>query len=143
MASYNKVILIGNLTRDVELKHTPKGTAIANLSLAVNREWKDPTSGEKKTDVCYIECKSFGKQAEVLAQYLTKGNPLMIEGRLNLDTWDDKATGARRSKLGVIIESFQFIGGKSDAKPIAISPVTNAPAQPNLPVGDDDDFPPF
>lgn len=141
MASYNKVILIGNLTRDVELRHTAKGTAIANLSLAVNREWKDPNSGEKRTDVCYIECKSFGKQAEVLAQYLAKGNPLMLEGRLNLESWEDKNTGSKRSKLGVIIESFQFIGVKSDAKPGTSAPAPKPAAEPEIPVDSDDDVP--
>jgi len=137
MTSYNKVILIGNLTRDVELKHTPKGTAFANLSLAVNRQWKDPNSGENKTDVCYVECKSFGKQAEVLAQYLAKGNPLMVEGRLRLESWEDRATGAKRSKLVVIIEAFQFIGVKTDAKPKTSSPA----AESNGP--DDGDDVPF
>jgi len=117
MASYNKVILCGNLTRDPELKYTPKGTAIARLGLAVNRKWKTE-SGEQKEEVTFVDVDAFGKTAETLAQYLKKGRPILVEGRLKLDQWDDKQSGQKRSKLGVVLESFSFMdskGEKSDA----------------------------
>jgi single-strand DNA-binding protein len=110
MAGYNKVILIGNLTRDPELRYTPKGVAIAKIGLAVNRTWKSE-SGEQKEEVTFIDVDAFGRQAETLAQYMKKGSPLMVEGRLKLDQWDDKQTGQKRSKMGVTLEGFQFLGG--------------------------------
>jgi len=113
MASFNKVILIGNLTREPELKFLPKGTAICNISMAVNRRWKNEV-GEEKEDVYFADCKSFGKQAEVLAQYVKKGHPLMIEGRLSREEWEDKQTGAKRTATRIIIEQFQFLRGKDD-----------------------------
>jgi single-strand DNA-binding protein len=113
MANYNKVILIGNLTRDPELRYTPKGTAVAKIGVAVNRSWKTET-GETKEEVTFVDVDSFGRQAETLGQYMKKGRPIMIEGRLRLDTWDDKQSGQKRSKLGVVMESFQFLdyGGR-------------------------------
>src|ERR1700747_585551 len=110
MASFNKVILAGNLTRDPELRYTPKGTAIARIGLAVNRTWKTET-GESKEEVTFIDVDAFPRQAETLAQYLKKGSPRMVEGRLKLDQWDDKQTGQKRSRLGVVLEGFQFLGG--------------------------------
>src|SRR5438445_4821409 len=110
MAGYNKVILIGNLTRDPELRYTAQGVAIAKIGLAVNRTWRTE-SGETKEDVTFIDVDAFRKQAETLAQYLKKGSPLMVEGRLKLDQWDDKQTGQKRSRLGVVLEGFQFLGG--------------------------------
>jgi len=140
MASFNKVILIGNLTREPELKFLPKGTAICNISMAVNRRWKNE-AGEEKEDVYFADCKSFGKQAEVLAQYLKKGHPLMIEGRLSREEWDDKQTGAKRTATRIIIEQFQFLRGKDDGGEPAQrrQPATAAPAaKPDL---DADDLP--
>lgn len=110
MASFNKVILIGNLTRDPELRYTPKGMAIAKIGLAINRTWRNE-AGETKEEVTFVDVDAFGRQAETLGQYMKKGSPLMIEGRLKLDQWDDKQTGQKRSKLGVIVEGFQFLGG--------------------------------
>jgi single-strand DNA-binding protein len=110
MSSFNKSILLGNLTRDPSLKYTPKGTAVCQISLAVNRKWKSET-GEMKEEVSFIDCEAFGKTAETIGQYCKKGRPLLVEGRLRQDTWQDKASGQNRSKLKVIIESFQFIGG--------------------------------
>src|SRR5580698_583140 len=110
MPGYNKVILIGNLTRDPELRYTPKGVAIAKIGLAVNRTWKNET-GESKEEVTFVDVDAFRRQAETLAQYLKKGSPLMVEGRLKLDQWDDKQTGQKRSRLGVVLEGFQFLGG--------------------------------
>ena len=113
MASFNKVILAGNLTRDPELRYTPKGTAIAKLSLAVNRRWTGE-DGQTREEVTYVDIDAFGKQAEVISQYLRKGGGLLVEGRLKLDQWDDKQTGQKRSRLGVTLESFTFIGGRPE-----------------------------
>jgi single-strand DNA-binding protein len=108
MASFNKVILAGNLTRDPELRYTPKGTAIAKIGLAINRTWKNE-AGDVKEEVTFVDVDSFGRQAEVIAQYFKKGRPILIEGRLRLDQWDDKQTGQKRSKLGVVLEGFSFV----------------------------------
>ena len=108
MASYNKVILAGNLTRDPELKYTPSGMAIAKIGLAMNRKWKTET-GEMKEEVTFVDVDAFGRQAETIGQYLKRGRPILIEGRLKLDQWDDKQTGQKRSRLGVVCESFQFL----------------------------------
>jgi len=115
MASFNKVILIGNLTRDVELKYLPKGTPVCNLSMAVNRRWKTE-AGEEKEDVYFAECKAFGKQAETLAQYVKKGHPLLVEGRLTREEWDDKKTGDKRSTTRIMIETFQFLKGRDEGE---------------------------
>ena len=111
MANLNKVMLIGNLTRDPELRHTPKGTAVAELGLAINRVWRDE-QGQKQEDTTFVDVTLWGRQAEVAQQYLTKGSPCYIAGRLNLDTWDDKATGQKRSKLKVVGETLQLLGAK-------------------------------
>src|SRR5260370_39665415 len=108
MANFNKVILIGNLTRDPELRYTPKGTAIAKIGLAINRSWKTET-GETKEEVTFVDVDSFGRTAEVIAQYLKKGRPILMEGRLKLDQWEDKNTHQKQSKLKVVLESFQFL----------------------------------
>src|SRR5216683_1651679 len=115
MASFNRVILMGNLTRDPELRYTPKGMAIAKLGLAVNRTWRTET-GETKEEVTFVDIDSFGKQAETIAQYLKKGSPLLMEGRLRLDQWDDKQTGQKRSRLGVVLEGFKFLDGGNRAE---------------------------
>ena len=109
MPSFNKTILVGNLTRDPETRYTPKGTAICQIGLAINRSWKTE-SGEKKEDVVFIDCKAFGKSAETLAQYTRKGRPLLIEGRLDVEEWEDKTSKEKRRKTVVIVESFQFLG---------------------------------
>src|ERR1700758_3123493 len=109
MANYNKVILVGNLTRDPELRYTPKGMAIAKVGLAVNRNWTSE-SGEKKEEVTFVDVDIFGRTAENVAQYMKKGRPILIEGRLRLEQWDDKQTGQKRSKLGVVGEVVQFLG---------------------------------
>src|SRR5215471_154648 len=109
MASFNKVILVGNLTRDPELRYTPKGMAIAKVGLAVNRVWTNE-AGEKKEEVTFVDIDIFGRTAENVSQYMRKGSPILIEGRLRLDQWDDKQTGQKRSKLGVVAETVQFLG---------------------------------
>lgn len=116
MASLNKIMLIGNLTRDPETKFTAKGTAITDIGLAVNRVWT-PEGGEKREEVTFIDITFWGRQAEVIAEYGKKGKPLYVEGRLTLDSWDDKETGKKRTKLKVTGENFQFVGGKSDGEP--------------------------
>lgn len=113
MANYNKVILMGNLTRDPELRYTPKGTPIVRFGLAVNRNWKDE-NGQPGGEVLFVDVDAFGSQAEVINQYLRKGNPLFLEGRLKLDTWEDKQTGQRRSRMSVVLEAFQFVGSRQD-----------------------------
>ena len=110
MASFNKVILLGNLTRDPELRYTPKGQAVARLGLAVNRKYTTE-AGEAREEVTFIDIDAWGKQAEVIGQYLKKGRALFVEGRLKLDQWDDKNTGQKVSKLKVVLESFQFVDG--------------------------------
>ena len=110
MSSFNKVILLGNLTRDPEIRTTQSGLSIAKLGLAVNRRFSTK-DGEKKEETTFVDIDAFGKQAEVLGQHAAKGTALMVEGRLRLDTWQDKESGQNRSKLGVVLENFQFVGG--------------------------------
>ena len=114
MASFNKVILVGNLTRDPELRYTPKGTAIAKIGLAVNRVWTNE-AGEKKEEVTFVDVDVFGRTAENVGQYMRKGRPILVEGRLRLDQWDDKQTGQKKSKLGVVAETVQFLGSAPGA----------------------------
>lgn len=115
MASFNKVILAGNLTRDPELRYTPKGTAVTRITLAVNRNYSTET-GEKKEEVSFVDVDVWGRQAEVISQYMRKGRALLVEGRLKQDTWEDKNTHQKQSKLKVVLEGFTFIDGKgSDA----------------------------
>lgn len=154
MASYNKVILVGNLTRDPELRYTPKGMAIAKLGLAVNRVWRTE-SGETREEVTFVDVDAFSKQAETIAQYMKKGSPILIEGRLRLDTWDDKQTGQKRSKLGVVVEGFQFLGGGTRtegatdtarsrapaAATTAAAPAAAAEIPAEVPAPEDDDVP--
>src|SRR5438445_8196367 len=108
MASFNRVILAGNLTRDPELRYTPKGLAITKIGLAINRTWKNET-GETKEEVTFVDVDAFGRTAEIIAQYLKKGRPILMEGRLRYQTWDDKQTNQKRSKLGVVLDHFQFM----------------------------------
>ncbi|MEA3209236.1 MAG: single-strand DNA-binding protein [Chthoniobacter sp.] len=114
MANLNKVMLIGNLTRDPEIKYTPKGTAIADIGLAVNRNYTTE-SGEKREEVTFIDVTLWGRVAEIVGEYCKKGRPLFVEGRLQLDTWDDKATGQKRSKLKVVGENIQLLGSREGA----------------------------
>src|ERR1043165_6407432 len=107
MANVNKVILIGNLTRDPELKYLPSQTPVAEFGLAVNRTWTGQ-DGVKKEEVTFVDCSAFGKQAELLSKYKKKGDPLFVEGRLKLDQWEGQ-DGSKRSKTRVVIENFQFL----------------------------------
>jgi single-strand DNA-binding protein len=128
MASYNKVLLMGNLTRDPEVRYTPKGTAIANIGLAVNRVYSTE-GGEQKEEVTFIDIEVWGRQAETVGQYLAKGRPVFVEGRLKLDSWEDKESGQKRQKLKVVAERVQFLGaprGSAEFKDQA--PTDEAPA---------------
>jgi single-strand DNA-binding protein len=113
MANYNKVILLGNLTRDIEMRYTPSNLAIAKMGLAVNRRFRTQ-DGENREETTFVDCEAFGRQAEVMNQYLSKGRPVLIEGRLRLDQWEDKQSGQNRSKLLVVVENFQFVGGRGE-----------------------------
>jgi single-strand DNA-binding protein len=111
MASFNKVILLGNVTRDPEIRYTPKGTAVTELGMAVNRVYTTD-GGEKREEVTFIDVTLWGRTAEIAGEYLKKGRPVLIEGRLQLDTWDDKQSGQKRSKLKVVADGLQLIGGR-------------------------------
>jgi single-strand DNA-binding protein len=156
MASFNKVILAGNLTRDPELRYTPKGTAIARIGMAINRTWKTET-GETKEEVTFVDVDAFGRQAEVIAQYMKKGRPLLIEGRLKLDQWEDKTTHQKQSKLRVVLDGFSFIDsrapdgggpGVESTRPRQAAPAPTAapstaaePAEAEAPAAEEDDVP--
>jgi single-strand DNA-binding protein len=111
MASFNKVLLMGNLTRDPQLKYLPSQTAVAEFGIACNRRFKS-AQGEDREEVTFVDCAAFGKTGELINQYFTKGKPIFIEGRLKLDQWEDKQGGGKRSKMSVVVENFQFVGGR-------------------------------
>ena len=113
-ASLNKVLLIGNLTRDPELKHTAGNQALANFGIAVNRRFRT-ASGENREEVAFIDCEAWGRTAENIGKFFAKGRPIFIEGRLKLDTWEDRKDGSKRSKLKVVVENFQFVDSKKDS----------------------------
>jgi single-strand DNA-binding protein len=145
MANYNKVMLMGNLTRDPELRYTPKGTAIARLGIAVNRRWTSE-NGEQREETTFVDVDAFGRQAETLGQYMKKGRPIFIEGRLRLDSWEDKNTGQKRNKLGVVLEGFQFLGSGPGRGEDAGDPPPSRHAAPtsqsaNTPPPEEDDVP--
>lgn len=156
MAYLNKVFLIGNLTRDPELRVTPKGTAICSFGLAVNRQYRDE-SGTARDETTFVDIEAWGKQGELVSKYLTKGSPCMVEGRLRLDSWEDKNSGQKRSKLKVVLDNVQFLsrgpgggagspsgdmGGESDDQPRPSAPPRSmnrpAPAPEPGPSLDDD-----
>lgn len=151
MASFNKVILAGNLTRDPELRYMPNGKAIAKIGLAVSRTWTND-AGEKKEDVAFIDVDAFGRQAEVIGQYFKKGRPILLEGRLKLDQWEDKNTHQKQSKLKVVLESFSFIdsnrteGGGAPAeaprnRPTPPPAAEDSPTDASTPAPAEDDVP--
>jgi single-strand DNA-binding protein len=153
MANVNKVILIGNVTRDPEIKYTPKGTAVTELGLAINRFIPASDGNEKREETTFIDVTLWGRQAEVASEYARKGRPVYIEGRLQLDSWDDKESGKKRTKLRVVGENLQLLGsregsggggsrgGDEDAPPPRPrsgggAPASRPPAEP-----EDDDIP--
>lgn len=113
MAGYNRVILMGNMTRDPQLRYLPSNTAVCEFGLAVNRKWRD-RDGNQKEDVCFVEISAFGRQGETIQQYMTKGRPILIEGRLRFDSWTGQ-DGQKRSKLSVVADTFQFVGSRGDS----------------------------
>ncbi len=114
MASFNKVILMGNLTRDPEVRYTTGGSAVCDISLAVSYNWTDRRTNERKEEVSFIDVTLFGRTAEIAGEYLAKGRPVLIEGRLQQDRWDDKETGQKRSKIKVVADSMQLLGSRPD-----------------------------
>jgi single-strand DNA-binding protein len=142
MANYNKVILIGNLTRDPQMSYLPSQTPVTEIGLAVNRRWRGQ-DGQQREETCFVDCRAYGRQAELLNQYMRKGRPLLVEGRLQLDRWEDR-DGQKRSKHRVFIERFQFLGdggraagGDDEAPQAGRAPATRAPATrtPGAPTG--------
>jgi single-strand DNA-binding protein len=109
MANFNKVLLMGNLTRDPQLSYLPSQTAVVDFGLAVNRRWTGQ-DGSQREDTCFVDCRAFGKQAETFNKYMSKGKPVFIEGRLTYDTWTAQ-DGSKKSRLRVTVENFQFLGG--------------------------------
>jgi single-strand DNA-binding protein len=140
MASFNKVILVGNLTRDIDLRHTPGGSAVAELGMAVNRSWFDKATDSRKEETTFVDVTLWGRTAEVASEYLNKGRSVLIEGRLQLDQWEDKESGQKRSKLKVVGENMTMLGGKGGGES---RPQTQAEAFYNQPAGDssNDDVP--
>ena len=116
MASFNKVILMGNLTRDPQVRYIPSGTAVADIGLAVNRVWFDKQTQQKREEVTFVDVVLWGRQAEVAGEYLSKGRSVLIEGRLQLDTWQDKETGQNRSKMRVVCENMTMVGGRPEGQ---------------------------
>jgi len=112
MASFNKVILLGNLTRDPQLRYLPSNTAVCEFGLATNRRWKD-RDGNQKEEVCFVDVSAFGRQAETINQYLTKGRSILVDGHLRFESWTGQ-DGQKRSKLSVVVDTFQFVGGRAD-----------------------------
>ena len=156
MASYNKVILMGNLTRDPEMKYIPSGTAVTNFGLAMNERYTDRQTGEQRENTCFVDIEAWGRQAEIANEYLSKGRPVFIEGALKFDSWEAE-DGSRRSRLSVRAFRIQFIGGRSDgdemgggyadtqpaAAPTQSAPYQEAPAPEasSTPPSTDDDIP--
>ena len=150
MASFNKVILLGNLTRDPEVRYTPKGTAVTELGMAVNRVYT-AENGEKREETTFVDVTLWGRTAEIAGEYLRKGRPVFIEGRLQLDTWDDKQSGQKRSKLKVVGEGLQLLGAPRGAggggggdEESGGAPRSSRPAPPPKPSAsepDDDEIP--
>jgi single-strand DNA-binding protein len=115
MASFNKVLLMGNLTRDPQLRYLPNSqTAVCEFGLASNRKYKT-SSGEDREEVLFVDCTAWGRQGEVINQWCQKGKPIFVEGHLKLDTWEDKSGGGKRSKISVVVDNFQFLGGRDDS----------------------------
>ena len=169
MASFNKVILVGNLTKDPEVRYVPSGTAVGDLRMAVSRKYKG-SDGQEHEDTCFVSVTVWGRQAETCGEYLRKGSPLLVEGRLKMDEWEKE--GQKMSRLGVVAERVQFLGGGSGggsaprnqeftdrapqaappergpapsapapSAPAPTAPAPSAPAPPPAPVGDDDNLP--
>lgn len=151
MASYNRVILVGNLTRDPEVRYTPSGTAVTDLGIAVNRSWTDRQTNERREETTFVDVTVWGRQAEVAGEYLAKGRQVLIEGRLQMDQWEDRETGQKRSRLRVVAENMVMLGSRADAtqspsrRRQTAAPAddfyADAPQTPSNEPGQDDDIP--
>lgn len=144
--NYNRSIVGGYLARDPELKYTPKGTAVVDLGIGVNRSWVDQATNERKEEVTFVNCIAFAGVAETIAKHFRKGKPILVEGRLRVESWDDKQSGQKRSKMVVLVESFSFGGDKatgSESRPAAAAPRRPAIPPAELPPGTEDDDVPF
>ena len=159
MANFNRVILVGNLTRDPELRHIPSGTAVTDLGLAVNHSWTDRNSNQKNEETTFVDVTCWGRTAEIACEYLRKGRPVLIEGRLKMDEWDDRETGQKRTKLKVVCDNLQMLGSRSNGNsggggggnyesapqsaPSESAPFEPAPAAENSAANPPDDEVPF
>ena len=150
MASYNRVILMGNLTRDPEVKFLPSGTSVANFGLAMNERWTDRETGEQKEAPCFVDVEAWGRQAEIIGEHFTKGSPILLEGSLKYDSWEAE-DGTKRNRLRVRLQRFQFVGSRRDedegsggyaqTSPAA-APTAQAPTPPQgAPSSTEDDIP--
>ena len=137
MANVNKVILIGNVTRDIELKHTTKGTAVASASLALNRSFKTE-QGEKHDETTFVDVEFWGRVAEVVSEYVKKGSPLYVEGRLKQETWEDKESGGKRQRIKVVAENIQLLGSRGGQKKSEPVESAEGPVTRQLSSADDD-----
>lgn len=143
MKGFNKVVLMGNLTRDPETRTTPSGQSVTSFSLAVNRTWRG-NDGQQQEAVSYIDCTAWGKAGEIIAQYMSKGRALLVSGRLDQRSWDDKDSGQKRSKVEVVVEDFNFVdggqgGGNSEGGSSARS--SSSASKKSAPAADVDDQP--
>ena len=129
MASFNRVTLLGNLTRDPQLKQLVNAT-VAEFGMAVSRKFKSSQTGEEREEVCFVDCSAFGRSAEVINEYCRKGRSILVEGRLKYDTWDDKMGGGRRSKLSVVVENFQLLGSPREGEQRTLEEVVEKKEEP-------------
>jgi single-strand DNA-binding protein len=139
MANFNKVLLMGNLTRDPQLSYTPNQTPVVDFGMAMNRRWTGQ-DGSQRDETCFVDCRMFGKRAEVVNKYCKKGNPLFVEGRLTFDSWEAQ-DGSKRSKLRVTVENFEFIGGGGGSGGGSGGGFNRSGNQPSTPQASDDDIP--
>ena len=141
MPNFNQVLLIGNITRQPEIRYTPKGIAMTQITIAVNRKWKDVSTEEEKEVVTFVDCTAFGRIAEIIAETHKKGDPIFVAGRLRTESWEDKQSGQKRSKLSVILDSFQFIKPYEESVTSPVRPQGPSTPEPQLelPPSDDDD----
>lgn len=138
MANFNKVILAGNLTRDPQLSYLPSNTPVCEFGLAINRKWKSQ-DGQAREEVCFVDCRCFGRGAETINQYMKKGQPLLVDGRLRFEQWESKE-GQKRSRLSVVVENFQFLGGRREGP--AEAPAGARGGARQAAQGTDEDVPP-
>ncbi|MCG8409450.1 MAG: single-stranded DNA-binding protein [Phycisphaerales bacterium] len=142
MASFNKVILAGNLTRDPQLSMLPSNTPVCEFGMAINRKWRDQRTNEMREDVCFVDLRIFGRRAEVLNQYMSKGRPLLVEGHLRFDQWEGK-DGGKRSKLYVVVDSFTFIDSRGGGDGGSRQPSRAAVSSGRSAGGFQDEMPPI